>query len=199
MRCAIFTLIILTTVSSLGCLISLSPSTSSLRWSENIAISATADDPRLNDGNLYSVGETSPIRYDPNNPDSDKEVDEYSQAVLQWGKPQQVQRIVVKAKEGQLEFFEIQYADENGQWKTVRSVRDHMRPEYKYTSKEPFTTRKLRLKVPRRWESRRVGGEKRRTITEGGAPAVHDRKIREIEVYYALPPEELLVPETPAQ
>jgi hypothetical protein len=196
MRYATSTLIILTVVSSLGCL---SSSTSSIRWSENIAISATADDSRINDDNMYSEGETSPIRDDPNNPDSYAEADEYSQAVLQWGKPQQVQRVVVKAREGQLEFFEIQYEDENGKWKTVRSVRDHMRPEYKYTSKEPITTRKVRLRVPRRWESRRVGGEKRRTVTDGGAPVVRDRKIQEIEVYYALPLEEASVPETSAQ
>lgn len=196
MRYAAFTLIILAMVSCLGCL---SSSTSSIRWSENIAISATADDPRLNDGNLYSVGETSPIRDDPNNPDSYKEADEYSQAVIQWGRPQQVQRIIVIAKEGQLEFFEIQYEDESGKWKTVRSVRDHLRPEYKFTSKQPITTRKVRLKVPRRWDSRRVGGEKRRTVTDGGAPVVRDRKIQEIEVYYALPPEESVVPETSAQ
>jgi hypothetical protein len=196
MRYATSTLIILTVVSSLGCL---SSSTSSIRWSENIAISATADDSRINDDNMYSEGETSPIRDDPNNPDSYAEADEYSQAVLQWGKPQQVQRVVVKAREGQLEFFEIQYEDENGKWKTVRSVRDHMRPEYKYTSKEPITTRKVRLRVPRRWESRRVGGEKRRTVTDGGAPVVRDRKIQEIEVFYALPLEEASVPETSAQ
>ncbi|MDE0186067.1 MAG: hypothetical protein OXP71_11550 [Candidatus Poribacteria bacterium] len=196
MRYAAYTLIILAMVSCLGCLTS---STSSIRWSENIAMSGTADDPRLNDGNLYSVGETSPIRDDPNNPDSYKEADEYSQAVIQWGRPQQVQRIIVIAKEGQLEFFEIQYEDENGKWKTVRSVRDHLRPEYKYTGKEPMTTRKVRLKVPRRWDSRRVGGEKRRTVTDGGAPVVRNRKIQEIEVYYALPPEEPVVPETSDQ
>lgn len=196
MRYATFTLIILTMASCLGCL---SSSTSSIRWSENIAISATADDPRLNDGNLYSVGETSPIRDDPDNPDSYNEADEFSQAVLQWGRPQQVQRIVVIAKEGQLEFFEIQHEDENGRWKTVRSVRNHLRPEYKFTSKEPITTRKVRLKVPRRWDSRRVGGEKRRTVTDGGRPVVRDRKIQEIEVYHALPPEESVVPETSAQ
>ena len=196
MRYATSILIILTMVSCLGCL---SSSTSSIRWSDNIAIFATADDSRLNDGNLYSQGETSPIRDDPDNPASYEEADEYSQAVLQWGRPQQVQRVVVIAKEGQLEFFEIQYEDESGQWKTVRSVRDHMRPEYKYSSKEPITTRKVRLKVPRRWESRRVGGEKRRTVTEGGAPAVRNRKIQEIEVYYALPPEDLDVPETSTQ
>lgn len=196
MRYAAYTLIILTMVSCIGCL---AASTSSIRWSENIAISATADDPKLNDGNLYTVGETSPIRDDPNNPDSYKEADEYSQAVIQWGRPQQVQRIIIIAREGQLEFFEIQYEDEIGKWKTVRSVRDHLRPEYKYTSKEPITTRKVRLKVPRRWDSRRVGGEKRRTVTDGGAPVVRNRKIQEIEVYYALPPEEPVVPETSDQ
>ena len=42
--------------------------------------------------------------------------------------------------------------------------------------------------MPRRWDSRHVGGQSRYKRSETGAPtAAEFRKIQEIELYYALP------------
>ena len=119
-----------------------------------------------------------------------EEEENFTQATLKWAKPQPVQRIVVVADKGKLEFFEVQVGDESGEWKTIRSVKNHYQDQYKLQLPEPIHTQKLRLKVPKKWESRRVGGQKRRTRGEGGAEVDIFKPIRDIQVYYALPPEE---------
>ena len=64
------------------------------------------------------------------------------------------------------------------------------KPIYTFTLRDPIVTTKFRLKVPRRWDSRRVGGQKRSTRGETGAPSMQEyKKIQEIELYYALPPD----------
>jgi hypothetical protein len=186
MRYATLTLVMLSLVSAIGCMGS---SSSSVKWSENIALYAESRDSKLNDANINSVGETSPFISDVKNQKSEEEADKYSQALLEWKKPQKVQRVIVKANPGDLEFFAIQYQDDQENWQTLQSVQNNVKEEYKFELKQPVTTYKLRLKVPRQWESRQKGGEKRRQKKEGGGPAGSFKKIREFEVYYALPPE----------
>ncbi|MXV77736.1 hypothetical protein F4X73_18815 [Candidatus Poribacteria bacterium] len=168
-----------------GCILA---STPSLNWSENVALVAASSDSRLNDDNMYTQGETSTIREDARDIASQEESDNFTEALLNWNIPQTIQQIVIKAKEGQLEFFEIQYMDDEGEWVTVKEVRDNMRSVYKYTLGKPIVTKKFRLKVPRRWDSRHVGGQSRSRRGETGAPAMAEfRKIQEIELFYALP------------
>ena len=168
-----------------GCILA---STPSLNWSENVALVATSSDSRLNDDNMYTQGETSTIREDARDIASQQESDNFTEAVLSWNIPQTIQQVVIKAKEGQLEFFEIQYMDDEGEWITVKEVRDNMRSVYKYTLGKPIVTKKFRLKVPRRWDSRHVGGQSRSRRGETGAPAMAEfRKIQEVELFYALP------------
>ena len=168
-----------------GCILASNPS---FNWSENVALTAASSDSKINDDNLYTEGQTSMIREDARDIASQKESDNFTEAMLSWNIPQTIQHVVIKAKEGQLEFFEIQYMNAEGGWTTVKEVRDNMRPVYKYTLGKPVTTKKFRLKVPRRWDSRHVGGQSRSRRSETGAPSmVEFRKIREIELFYALP------------
>ena len=168
-----------------GCVLS---STPNLNWSENVALTAASSDPKMNDENIYTEGETTTILEDAKIKATQVESDNFTEAVLSWNIPQTIQHIVIKAKEGQLEFFEIQYMDGNDQWVTIKNVQENMRPIYKYTTRDPVVTNKFRLKVPRRWDSRRVGGPSRSKRSETGAPTTQEyRKIQEIEVYYALP------------
>ncbi len=168
-----------------GCILASNPS---LNWSENVALTAASSDAKLNDNNLYTEGQTSMIREDARDIASQRESDNFTEAMLSWNIPQTIQQVVIKAKEGQLEFFEIQYMNDEGGWTTVKEVRDNMQPVYKYTLGKPVTTKKFRLKVPRRWDSRHVGGQSRSRRTETGAPSMLEfRKIREIELFYALP------------
>lgn len=168
-----------------GCILASNPS---LNWSENVALTAASSDAKLNDNNLYTEGQTSMIREDARDIASQRESDNFTEAMLSWNIPQTIQHVVIKAKEGQLEFFEIQYMNDEGGWTTVKEVRDNIQPVYKYTFGKPVTTKKFRLKVPRRWDSRYVGGQSRSRRTETGAPSMLEfRKIREIELFYALP------------
>jgi hypothetical protein len=183
MRVVRLPLVMLCIIPLLGCI----GGGPKLQWSENIAVFADSKDSKLNDDNIHSVGETSPLIEEAKDTDSQMEADRYTQALLEWGKPQKVQRIIIKADEGELEFFDVQYWTDEGAWKLLRSVKNHIRLEYKLQMKEPITTKKIRLKVPRQWDSRRVGGQKRATRGETGAPTGSYKKIREIEVYYALP------------
>jgi len=99
----------------------------------------------------------------------------------------------VKADVGQLEFFNIQYQDDEGNWQTLRSVKDHLKEVYQVDLSKPIFTRKLRLEVPRKWASRQIKGQKRSKLRAGrfgNAQNSTYKKIREIEVYYALPPGE---------
>ena len=96
---------------------------------------------------------------------------------------------MIKADEGQLEFFEALYKDDDGNWKSIRNVRDNLKTAYSINMVgRPIMTKAVRLKIPRRWDSRRVGGQKRRARGETGAPQGTSRKIREIEVYHSISP-----------
>lgn len=185
MRFGLFVIIFCWILGLSGCILASNPS---LNWSKNVAVTAASADSKFHDDNVYTEGETTTILEDERDIASQQESDNFTEAVLSWNIPQTIQYIVIKAKEGQLEFFEIQYMGENGEWTTVKEVRDNLRPEYKFTLKEPIVTKKFRLKVPRRWDSRRVGGQSRSKRTETGAPSAAEfRKIQEIELYYALP------------
>ena len=168
-----------------GCILASNPS---LNWSKNVAVTAASDDSKFHDNNIYTEGATTTISEDAKDGASQQESDKFTEAVLSWNIPQTIQQVVIKAKEGQLEFFEIQYINDEGKWVTVKKVSEHLRSVYKYTLKEPIVTKKFRLKVPRRWDSRRVGGRSRSKRSETGGPTAEEyRKIQEIELYYALP------------
>ena len=185
MRIGLFVIIFCWILGLSGCILASNPS---LNWSKNVAVTAASADSKFHDDNVYTEGETTTILEDERDIASQRESDNFTEAVLSWNIPQTIQYIVIKAKEGQLEFFEIQYMGENGEWVTVKEVRDNLRSEYKHTLREPIVTKKFRLKVPRRWDSRRVGGQSRSKRTETGAPSAAEfRKIQEIELYYALP------------
>ena len=185
MRFGFYIIILCVMLGLSGCILS---STPSLNWSKNIAISASGTDPKFHDDNIYTEGETSNILENEKDRTSQEEADKFTEAVLSWNIPQTIQHIIIKAQEGQLEFFQIQYMDEDEKWITLKDVRENMRPVYKHTMKTPIVTRKFRLKVPRRWDSRRVGGQSRYKRSETGAPTSAEyRKIQEIELYYALP------------
>ena len=190
MRFVVLTVLMLGLVSMLGCL---GPSGPPIQWSRNIAPFAECQDPKLNDDNIHSVGETSRLIIERTTRLSraDQEEEEnFTQATLRWGKPQPIQRIVVIADKGKLEFFKVQVTDESGEWKTIRDVQNHFRDQYKLQLPEPIHAERLRLKVPKKWESRRLGGQKRSTRGEGGAEVDIFKQIRDIQVFYALPPEE---------
>ena len=170
-----------------GCILASGPS---FELSENIALDATSEDSRFHDDNIHTRGETGPILEDEKDEASQMESDKFTEAVLKWRQPQTIQQVVVKAEEGQLEFFAIQYMNEAEEWVTVKEVKDNLRTVYRYTLKDPVVTTKFRLKVPRRWDSRRITGAKRSTRGETGAPTAQEyKKIQEIELYYALPPD----------
>ena len=170
-----------------GCILASGPS---FELSENIALDATSEDSRFHDDNIHTRGETGPILEDEKDEASQMESDKFTEAVLKWRQPQTIQQVVVKAEEGQLEFFAIQYMNEAEEWVTVKEVKDNLRTVYRYTLKDPVVTTKFRLKVPRRWDSRRITGAKRSTRGETGAPTAQEyKKIQEIELYYARPPD----------
>ena len=198
MRFVVLTVVILGLASTLGCL---GPSGPPIQWSRNIAPFAECQDPKLNDDNTFSVGETSRLIIQKQTrltKEDQEEEENFTQATLRWAKPQPVQRIVVIADKGELEFFEVQIGDEEGNWETIRSVKNHFQDQYKLQLPEPIHTQRLRLKVPKKWESRRVGGQKRRTRGDGGAEVNIFKPIRDIQVFYALPPEEPATGEEPA-
>lgn len=187
MRFGLLILTLCVVIGMSGCLLASNPS---LNLSKNIALDAASEDTKYHDDNIYSVGETGPILEDGKDEASQMESDKYTEAVLKWRQPQTIQQVVVKAEPGQLEFFAVQYMNDEEEWITMKEVRDNMRPVYRFTLKDPIVTTKFRLKVPRRWDSRRVGGAKRSTRGETGAPTAQEyKKIQEIEIYYVLPPD----------
>jgi len=159
-----------------------------IEWSRNMAVYASSHDSKIHDDNIFSEGETARFISEERDEAAQAEADKYNQATLEWGKPQTVQRIVIKADPGQLEFFEIQYVDAEGKWHTLKNVENHIKDVYKLDLGSPIQTTKLRLKVPNKWDSRMMGGAKRRTRGEGGSEVVAFKKIREIEVYHAVEP-----------
>ena len=165
-------------------------------WSENIALSASSGragseslDSPMHDDNINTYGETGPLLLDARDQASLEAADKFSQATLRWVKPQTIQRVVVKTDQYELEFFNIYYQDDEGNWELLKEVKNNISKAYSYVNPKPITTTHLQIRVPNRWDSRRVGGQKRRTVGEGGAPSLSYKKIREIEVYYALPME----------
>ncbi|MCY4568913.1 MAG: hypothetical protein OXD49_11455 [Candidatus Poribacteria bacterium] len=187
MRFGLLILTLCVVIGMSGCILASNPP---INLSKNIALDATSEDTKFHDDNIHTVGETGPILEDEKDVRSQQESDKFTEAVLKWRQPQTIQQVVVKAEPGQMEFFSVQYMDEEGKWVTMKEVRDNMRPMYRFTLNNPIVTTKFRLKVPRRWDSRRVGGQKRSTRGETGAPSAQEyKKIQEIELYYALPPD----------
>jgi hypothetical protein len=187
MRLGLFAITLCVITGLSGCILASNPA---INLSKNIALDASSEDTKYHDDNIYSIGETGPILEDGKDEASQMESDKYTEAVLRWRQPQTIQQVVVKAEPGQMEFFAAQYMNEDEEWVTMKEVRDNMRPVYKFTLKNPIVTTKFRLKVPRRWDSRRIGGQKRSTRGETGAPTAQEyKKIQEIEIYYALPPD----------
>ena len=187
MRFILLVMTLCVVVGLSGCILASNPS---FNRSKNIALDATSEDTKYHDDNMYSVGETGPILEDEKDEASQQESDDYTEAVLKWRQPQTIQQVVVKAEPGEMEFFAVQYQNDDAEWITIKEVRDNMRPVYTFTLRDPIVTTKFRLKVPRRWDSRRVGGQKRSTRGETGAPSMQEyKKIQEIELYYALPPD----------
>ena len=187
----IFVLSVLVCLST-GCVLS-GPK---YNWSENIALSASSGragsesfDSPMHDDNINTYGETGPLLLDARDQASLEAADKFSQATLRWVKPQTIQRVVVKTDQYELEFFNIYYQDDEGNWELLKEVKNNISKAYSYVNPKPITTTHLQIRVPNRWDSRRVGGQKRRTVGEGGAPSLSYKKIREIEVYYALPME----------
>ncbi|MEC9258469.1 MAG: hypothetical protein VX541_08250 [Candidatus Poribacteria bacterium] len=164
-------------------------------WSDNLAIQASSKDEKMHDDNMYTDGETSPLISERKDKKAVEEADKYTHATLSWIQTQKVEKIVIKSDEGQLEFFEALYKDGEGNWKSLRNVRDNLKTTYRINMLgRPIMTTAIRLKIPRRWDSRRVGGQKRRARGETGAPQGTSRKIREIEVYHSI----ALEPEVPS-
>ena len=191
MRFGLLILTLCVVIGMSGCILASNPA---LNLSKNIALDASSEDTKYHDDNIYSVGETGPILEDGKDEASQMESDKYTEAVLRWRQPQTIQQVVVKAEPGQLEFFAVQYMNDEEEWITIKEVRDNMRPVYRFTLKDPIVTTRFRLKVPRRWDSRRIGGAKRSTRGETGAPTAQEyKKIQEIEIYYVLPPDPMEV------
>ncbi len=187
MRFGLLIITLCVVIGMSGCILASNPA---FNRSKNIALDATSEDTKFHDDNIYSVGETGPILEDEKDEASQAESDKFTEAVLKWRQPQTIQQVVVKAEPGQLEFFAVQYMNEAEEWVTVKEVRDNMRPVYTFTLRNPIVTTRFRLKVPRRWDSRRIGGQKRSTRGETGAPSAQEyKKIQEIELYYELPPD----------
>ena len=156
-------------------------------WSDNLAIQASSKDEKMHDDNMYTEGETSPLISERKDKKAVEEADKYTHATLSWIQTQKVEKIVIKSDEGQLEFFEALYKDDEGNWESLRNVRDNLKTTYRINMLgRPIMTTAIRLKIPRRWDSRRVGGQKRRARGETGAPQGTSRKIREIEVYHSI-------------
>ena len=164
-------------------------------WSDNLAIQASSKDEKMHDDNMYTEGETSPLISERMDKKAVEEADKYTHATLSWIQTQKVEKNVIKSDEGQLEFFEALYKDDEGNWESLRNVRDNLKTTYSINMLgRPIMTTAIRLKIPRRWDSRRVGGQKRRARGETGAPQGTSRKIREIEVYHSI----TLEPEVPS-
>ena len=125
MRWVTLAIVILCSVSFLGCL---SIGGSSVTWSENIAVFAGSKDSKLNDDNIHSVGETQPLIAEAGDKASIQESDRYTQALLEWGKPQKIQRVIIKAAVGDLEFFDVQYRNAEGEWKTIKELKTTSEP-----------------------------------------------------------------------
>lgn len=187
MRFGLLILTLCVVIGMSGCILASNPA---IKLSKNIALDAESEDTKFHDDNIYSIGETGPILEDGKDEASQMESDKYTEAVLKWRQPQTIQQVVVKAEPGQMEFFAVQYMNDEEEWITIKEVKDNMRPVYRFTLRDPIVTTRFRLKVPRRWDSRRVGGAKRSTRGETGAPTAQEYKqIQEIELYYALPPD----------
>ena len=184
-RFTIFIFVLLFAVICTGCILT----GQKVIWSENLAIQASSKDEKMNDDNMYTAGETFPLISEKKDKKSVEEADKYTHATLNWIQTQKIEKIVIKADEGQLEFFEALYKDDDGNWKSIRNVRDNLKTAYSINMVgRPIMTKAVRLKIPRRWDSRRIGGQKRSTRGETGSPQGTSRKIREIEVYHSISP-----------
>ena len=163
----------------LSMILALNACMSSVEWGPNIAVNARATSDRMNDGNLYTGANSQAMLEDARDLKVLEEQDKYTQATLTWTKPTVVGRVVISAEE--LEVFMLEaLVDED--WKTIQSVKGNLKSSWGYNLPEPITTTAIRVRIPRKYDTRRVGGAKRSSRSEGGMPS-GERKILEFEAY----------------
>jgi len=165
------------------------------QWSQNLAPLGRATDPAFNDENIYTEGETAPMQ-EVLDAAKMAELDKYTQATIEWRKPQEISKVVVKASKPIVQFDVEIYTDKG--WKKIKHV-DYNRRQICTVTFPTVKTTKLRIRIPRAY---RVRGKESETINlargtrahqGGGAePRQGIRKIAEIEVYKKIetPPKE---------
>ncbi len=160
-------------------LVMLSACMSSVEWGPNIAVNARATNDRMNDGNDYTGADSQAMLEEARDLKILEEMDKYTQATLTWNRPTTIARVVIRAKE--LEVFTLE-ALVDGEWKTLHETKNNLKDSWAYTLPDPVTTTEIRVRIPRKYDTRRVGGAKRRNRVEGGMPS-GEKTIYEFEAY----------------
>jgi hypothetical protein len=178
---------ILVIVAVLSVSLSVSGCLPQTKWSENLAPIGIASDPALNDQNVYTEGQSEPMKEVM---DTEKmlELDKFTEVSIEWNEPQEIAKIVVKGKSPLVQ-FDVDVETDEG-WKTVRKV-EYNKREICPVTFETVQTRKLRLKIPRAYkvrgkESETINiarGGRRQSRNSGATPTQGIRTIAEIEVY----------------
>lgn len=158
-------------------------------WSENYALDGECDVPQLNDGSMYTTGETHPPEYVRGQQMDDSR---FSDAIITFKEPKDVRKIVLRRRSDDAVPVDIDIvvmADD--EWKTIKEVRGEVGDDVDVRVKT--VTDKLRIRVQR--ATRTAKGKVAITKSSGGGTrgrgraAELERLLREpvtlaeIEVY----------------
>lgn len=155
------------------------------KWSQNFALEefgAKATDPRMNDGNVNTFAMTVYYQAESRAKAAQEASDKYTEATVTLPKAREINRILVIG-EG-LEKFEVE-AHSDGGWKVIKAIKNNKKNEYAFNT--TITADAVRVKIPREYESREIGGQRRGRARMGGAQAttgvIGQKKIYEIQLY----------------
>ena len=157
-------------------------------WSENYALEGECDVPELNDGSMYTTGQTHPPEYVRGEQVDDSR---FSDAIVTFREPKDIRKIVLRRRSEDSVPVDVDILSmADGEWETIKEVRGEVGDDIDMRIKA--VTDKLRVRIQRatRTAKGKVAMSRTTSGTRGrGRGAEMERilrepiKLAEIEIY----------------
>lgn len=150
-------IIILLAFLVVGCAVLAEP-----KWSENYALKGVCDVEQLNDGSMYTSGQTHPPEYVKGEKPDDSR---FNDAIITLKSPQEIRRIVVRRRPEDTVPVDLNiYAMIDNQWQLIKDVRGEAKSDIDVKI-NAIKTDKIKVRAQR---SVRTAGGKSAVVQSGG-------------------------------
>jgi len=161
-------------------------------WSENYALEAECDVPEMNDGSMYTKGETHPPEYVRGQPVDDSR---FSDVIVTFKEPKDIRKIILRRREDYAVAVDVNImAMSNDKWELVKEMRGVVDNDVNIMVRTVTDKLKIRAQMATRTAKGKSGVAKAQNVTsrtEVSRILREPIKIGEIEIYGLRPKSEL--------